>query len=339
MAVVALVGYAGWWAASRVQRSELAEGRGLIRVSADVERQTLARTVTTRGVIGFQGAQPLTAAGSGRVTALRVSTGTIVRPGRRVMEIQGRPMVAVEAARPFFRDLSEGDTGADVRWLQGILRRAGYLSFEPDGTFGSGTKAALESWQEDHGFPDPDGAFRVDDWLVSRWPCRVGQVMVRVGSFVSAGAELFVPTERTPSVSIELTPSDRLLVDRRDPAQVELAATDSTAEGTVTQVGVSPVPEEDGSVLYQGTVSIEGLLEAPEGTEVQVEIVVERAKDVLTVPVASLVSDRDGGAAVKVFHPDDSVATVSVEVGLSEGAWVEIVAGLAGDERVLVAEA
>lgn len=339
LAVLVGLGWGGWWAVSRVQRSDSVDEDRPIRVTAEVEVRTLERTVATRGVAGFLAGEPVTAAGSGRVTAVWVSTGEVVKAGDRVLEIEGRPVVAIKGRRPFFRDLAEGDEGPDVRWLQAILEAEGYLSFEPDGRFGSATEAALEDWQEDHRFPDPDGTFGIDDWLVGDWPRRVGQVMVRVGGFVSPGAELFVPTSRRPSVAIELSPSDRLLVSAGDPALVEVAATASTVEGTVREVGSTPVTKDDGSVVYPGTVALRRGLDAPEGTQVQVTIVVDRAEEVLAVPVASLVSGPDGEPAVRVVRPEGSVETVPVELGLSEGAWVEVRSGLVGDERVLVAEA
>lgn len=337
LAVLAALVWGGWWAVSRVQGSDSVGEGGPIRVTAEVEVRTLERTVSTRGVMGFQADEPVIAAGSGRMTAVWVSTGSVLKAGDRAVEIDGRPMIAVEGSRPLFRDLAAGDEGPDVRWLQAILEAAGYLSIEPDGRFGSATEAALQAWQEDHGVPELDGAFRVDDWLVGHWPQRVGQVMVTTGGFVSPGSKLFVPTARRPSVSIELTPSDRLLVRPGDPARVEVAATGERARGTVEELDVTPVTLDDGSLAYPGSVVLRRGVEAPEGTQVQMTIIVERAEDVLTVPISSLVSDAGGGAAVRVVRSSGSVATVSVELGLSEGAWVEVVSGLSGDERVLVA--
>jgi peptidoglycan hydrolase-like protein with peptidoglycan-binding domain len=338
LAVLAALVVGAWWAVSAMKGSNSANSEDPIRATADVEVRTLERTVVTRGVAGFASAAPMTAAGSGRVTAVWVASGSVVKAGDRILEIEGRPMVAVEGARPLWRDLAEGDSGPDVESLQQVLEASGYLSFDPDGTFGSGTKAALQAWQGDHRFPEPDGMFRVDDWMVGRWPRRVGQVMVRVGEFTNPGSELFVPTDRRPSVSIEMTPSDRLLVSRGDKVRVEVAATGSTARGIIEDLGVTPVTRNDGSTVYKGTVLLKGRLDAPEGTQVPVTIVVDRALDVIAVPVASLVSDDDGGPAVRVVLGSGSVETVSVELGLSEGAWVEVVSGLRGDERVLVAE-
>ncbi|MDQ3914975.1 MAG: peptidoglycan-binding protein [Actinomycetota bacterium] len=336
-AVIAALGWGGWRALSNRQPSGPADGDASVHVTAGVQVRTLERTVATRGVVGYAARETLIAAGSGRVTSVRVSLGSVVESGKRVLEIDGRPAVAVEGSKPLWRDLAIGVVGPDVARLQRVLEADGYLSFAPDGRFGGATRAALEAWQEDHGFPVPDGVLRVDDWLVADWPRRVGQVHVRIGGFVHPGSELLTLTDQDPAVSIELTPSDRLRVRRGDRARVEVAATALTIEGAVRAVEVTPQTLEDGSLVYPGTLVVDEPLDVPQGTQVSVTIIVERAKDVLVVPLASLVSDSEGGPAVVVTRPDGSLETVSIELGLSEGAWTEVVSGLSGDETVLVA--
>lgn len=331
------LGWGGWWAVSRMQPPVSVDEGEPIRVTSRVEVRTLQRTVTTRGVVGFQASEPMVAGGSGRVTGVYVSAGSMVEAEDRILEIEARPMVAMRGSRPLWRDLAVGAEGPDVELLQKGLESLGYLSFEPDGVFGSATKAALQKWQTDHGFPDPDGAFRVDDWLVGKWPRRVGQVMVRASEFVNPGAELFAPSEENPSVTIELTPSDRLRLSRGDPARVEVAATATTVDGVVDELEVTPETRDDGSVFYEGTVVVKEPLDVPEGTQVSVTMIVDRAKEVLAVPLASLVSDADGRPAVQVVSADGAVEAVPVKLGISEGAWVEVVSGLSGDEKVLVA--
>jgi multidrug efflux pump subunit AcrA (membrane-fusion protein) len=311
---------------------------GSLRVTAAVEVRTLQRKVVTRGVLGYGSGDALVAAGGGRVTAVDVSTGSIVKPGEHVLEIEGRPMVAVRATKPLWRDLAAGARGADVVLLQEVLHTAGYLSFDPDGSYGTATVAALRAWQKDHGFPDADGIFRVDDWLVADWPRRVGRVHASVGDFLEQGSELFTVSDNEPFVAIELTPSDRIRVARGDPVRIEVAATGDTVRGRVHQLGLSPQTEEDGSVFYPGKVAPRDALDVPEGAQVGVTIVIERARDVLAVPLASVVADGDGGAAVVVVDPGGSRHTASVELGLSEGAWVEVTSGLSGSESVVVAE-
>lgn len=337
--VLAGLAWAAWWVVSRAELSvESEEASDPIRVTASAETRTLERTVTTRGVFGFGAGRQITAGGQGRVTGVSVSVGSIVKAGDVVLEVEGRPMVAMEGARPLWRDLAQGDRGPDVEILQMVLAEQGYLAFDPDGRFGGATRTGLRAWQEDHGFTEADGEFRIDDWLVDSWPGRIGQIMVATGGFLQPGSPLFSVTGEDPSVSVELIPSDRLRVSPGDSARVEVPATGRMVDGTVDSVEVSPVTLDDESVVYPGTIVIDEDLEAPEGTQVRVTIIVDRAVDVVAVPLASLVSDADGSAAVRVVRADGIVETVPVELGLSEGAWVEIVSGLDGDEQVLVAE-
>lgn len=337
-AVMTALGWGGWRALSSRQPSGSADGDDPVRATAEVQVRTLERTVATRGVVGYALRETVIAAGSGRVTSVRVSPASVVESGKRVFEINGRPAVAVEGSTPLWRDLAIGAVGPDVALLQRVLEADGYLSFAPDGRFGDGTRAALEAWQEDHGFPIPDGVLRVNDWLVADWPRRVGQVHARIGGFVNPGSELLTLTGRDPAVSFELTPSDRVRVKRGDRARVEVAATAQTIQGAVREVEITPKTLEDGSLVYPGTLVVDERLDVPQGTQVSVTIIVERAKDALVVPLASLVSDGEGGPAVVVTRRDGSLETVSVELGLSEGAWAEVVSGLSGDETVVVAQ-
>lgn len=336
-AVIAALAWGGWQVVSGMQQSGSAGEEAPVRVTVQVRVRTLERTVATRGVVRYPLRETLVAAGNGRVTSVRASVGFVVQDGERILEIDGRPVVAVMGSKPLWRDLAVGASGPDVAMLQEFLEAEGYLSFAPDGRFGSATQAALKAWQEDRGYPVPDGVLQVGDWLVADWPRRVGQVHVRVGGFVHPGAEIVALTEQDPSVSLELTPSDRLRVRRGDRARIEVAATALTVGGTVREVDVTPETREDGSLVYPGTVVVDELLDVPEGTQVSVTIIVDRAKDVLVVPLASLVSDDEGSAAVVVVRRDGSLETVSVELGLSEGAWAEVVSGLSGDEIVVVA--
>ncbi|WP_181034338.1 peptidoglycan-binding protein [Arthrobacter sp. GMC3] len=59
-----------------------------------------------------------------------------------------RPVVIAEGKVPAFRDLSEGDEGADVALLQAFLRSNTFFAGDPDGKFGYGTRAAVQAWQK-----------------------------------------------------------------------------------------------------------------------------------------------------------------------------------------------
>ena len=66
----------------------------------------------------------------------------------------------------------------------------------------------------------------------------------------------------------------------------------------------------------------------------QVRLALEQREAALALPAAG-VQYGDGGAFVFVAGPGDVARRTPVQTGLSVGGWVEIVAGLRGDERVV----
>lgn len=309
---------------------------GQVRATAAVERRTLEDAIIVRGIAGYPTTGTLIAKAAGLVTSIDVEAGSTVEAGTTILSVDGRAMVAVEGDTPFWRELQEGASGADVAQLQSILEAAGLGPGTNEGTFDAETTAALTTWQAEHGYAAPDGVLRLNDMVTGTWPRRVGAVTVRQASFVDPGTELLSYSTNEPAVSIELLPSDRLRVSPGLPARVELEATGSTVSGELAEVASEPVVREDGSLLYPGRVVLDEALGAPEGTQVRVALIVDRVEDVLTIPLAALISDGSGSTAVRVAQ-QNSTEVVPVEIGLSEGAWVEVISGLMGDERVVVA--
>ena len=92
----------------------------------------------------------------------------------------------------------------------------------------------------------------------------------------------------------------------------------------------------DGSERYEGVIETSESLDAVDGANVNVDVTREEKIDVITVPVAAVLQDGQGNDVVRVVLSDGTTAQVQVEVGLSEGAFVEITDGLTGNELVLV---
>uniref|UniRef100_A0AAU2JQH9 Peptidoglycan-binding protein n=1 Tax=Streptomyces sp. NBC_00049 TaxID=2903617 RepID=A0AAU2JQH9_9ACTN len=129
-------------------------------LTALVENRVLTSSVITRGqVVAGQTVEviPQVTAGEGAarpvITKMGVRPGDTVRAGQVLMEVSGRPVFALEGGLPVYRDLSPGATGDDIKQLQNALRALGHSS-APDaaGTFGSGTKAALNSFYKAAGY-------------------------------------------------------------------------------------------------------------------------------------------------------------------------------------------
>ncbi|MDW5327202.1 peptidoglycan-binding protein [Plantactinospora sp. KLBMP9567] len=151
---------AGLAASSMIQSPQQAvadaRGPGPTVLTAEVEHRTLTDTVIIRGsVAGSRTVEVQPATVEGRtpiVTAVRIKVGASVAAGDVVMEVSGRPIIALPGVKPAYRDLLPGSKGEDVRQLQAALRSLGYKPGKLDGVFGPGTKNALADFYVDLGF-------------------------------------------------------------------------------------------------------------------------------------------------------------------------------------------
>jgi hypothetical protein len=94
------------------------------------------------------------------VTRIDVRSGDAVRPGRALLEVSGRPVIALRGTLPVYRNLKPGTEGDDVTQLQKALADTGHpVAGDPAGLFGPGTKSALTALYRSIGY-DPLPAAR-----------------------------------------------------------------------------------------------------------------------------------------------------------------------------------
>jgi hypothetical protein len=128
-------------------------------LTAPVVREILKQTVVVRGRVtagGFVVATPTSAQGANAliVTQTPKKVGDPVRPGDVLIQVSGRPVIALPGGTPAYRDLKPGDRGNDVAELRAALRSLGYSDGDPNGYFGADTKAALTRMYQALGY-DP----------------------------------------------------------------------------------------------------------------------------------------------------------------------------------------
>ncbi|MFD3537150.1 peptidoglycan-binding protein [Streptomyces sp. NPDC058664] len=133
-------------------------------ITAPVEYRTLASSVILRGtVVAGQSVEitpgGTTEGGSPTVSKLPLKAGEQVRAGRLLVEISGRPVIALQGTVPLYRDLKPGAQGSDVGRLQDALHRLGHSTSPDDrGRFGEGTKSAVTALYDALGYePLPVG--------------------------------------------------------------------------------------------------------------------------------------------------------------------------------------
>ncbi|MEV0746319.1 peptidoglycan-binding protein [Streptomyces sp. NBC_00184] len=132
-------------------------------LTAAVEHRVLVSSVITRGQVRagqtVNVAPQVSAGDEGAagavITKLAVGAHEVLRSGRLLMEVSGRPVFVLRGGLPVYRDLRPGSEGEDVEQLQKALRELGHPTTpDADGTFGAGTKAALGSFYASIGY-DP----------------------------------------------------------------------------------------------------------------------------------------------------------------------------------------
>ncbi|MCW2614510.1 MAG: efflux transporter, family, subunit, partial [Frankiales bacterium] len=168
-----------------------------------------------------------------------------------------------------------------------------------------------------------------------------------VGTAVSSGAPLLTVTDLGGlTVTAEVDETDVLLVEPGTPAVVEVdAVPDAQYTATVRAVDVSPTASSGGGVTYRvrlelgaGTVSGEGPAPAPRpGMSAVVDLQVRTAKGAIAVPSASVV--RDSGRDAVFVVEQGRVVRREVRLGAQGDDLVEVLAGLAPGNRVVVRDA
>lgn len=159
--VVATVLLAAGWAAASVLQSPAQREASVTAptagpVFATVTEGTLSRSLDFTGVVGPSSSTDLTLsagpdAALSVVTAKPVESGSSLRSGDLLTEVNGRPVFIVTSQFPFYRDMGVGDSGPDVRALQEMLLGRGFEN-AVDGVFGSGTEGAVSRWFASAGY-------------------------------------------------------------------------------------------------------------------------------------------------------------------------------------------
>lgn len=117
-------------------------------LTAAVQSEVLAQQVVVRGTVTAGASIQITPTAAQGASALVVTgeplaAGASISAGQVIVQVSGRPVIALPGATPAYRDLKPGDQGADISELQASLRSLGYVDPDPSGAFGVGTKTAV----------------------------------------------------------------------------------------------------------------------------------------------------------------------------------------------------
>jgi peptidoglycan hydrolase-like protein with peptidoglycan-binding domain len=294
--------------------------------TATVARGDLTQTDQVNGTLDYGDTTTVTARGSGVITWLPASGATITR-GHPAYKVDNLPVPLFYGNLPLYRQLASGVSGDDVKEFEQNLYALGYRGFTVDSDYTSATASAVKQWQSDLGLTET-GTVPPGQVVVAAGALRVATVKASVGD--PASGQVFTYTGTGRVVTIPLDVAKQGYVHKGVKATVTLP-NGTDVDGTVTDVGNVATPpssdngNSDSNATIDVTVSIANqsalgtLVSAP----VDVTLVSDEAKNVLSVPVAALVALSEGGYGVQVVE-GSTTRYVAVKTGMFADGKVEI---------------
>lgn len=331
--LVVLAAGAGWWAA----RLAIGPDRDAIpqsddTITAEVVTAAVGRSINV-SVTLQQPVAPLAANSlTGVVTAVQPAGTYPV--GELLYAVAGTPVRVVGGAVPFYRDLSRGAVGEDVRQLQAALFELGLTSAAQTGTFSAATETAVRAWQRASGVP-VTGVIRLGELIASPTMPAALQLgeEIRLGAVLSGGEDAVLARTGEQRFEIvvsedqaRLIPSDAAVIVRFDDlawnALIAQTAVDEDGNTVLTLVGVDGGPvcmDECAALPGDAQLTLPG------------EVIVVPEVSGPAVPSAAVLADPDGGTYVRLANGERVGVTV-----LGSGQGLAVVEGLLPGQVVLV---
>ena len=302
---------------------EASETSGTVEATGKITRGDVIQTETYDGTIGYAEARPVVNQSTGTLTRVP-ETGTVIGRGEVLYRVNNEPVVLLLGDLPLYRTLAEGVEGKDVRQLEQNLKALGYADdITVDNEFTDGTGEAVEDFREDYGLPEGE-SINVGDIVFQPTAVRISGTTVEVGGQVGPGASPVEVTSTAKQVTATLDSVD----DTTEGATVSVELPD----GTRTRGTVESIEESAAGADAESTVTAEISLKNQKAAaewdtgDVDVDVEVARATNVLVAPVTSLVALAEGGYAVRLVDDtaEQGYRLVAVQPGLFSDERVEV---------------
>lgn len=153
----------------------------------------------------------------------------------------------------------------------------------------------------------------------------------------SGGAAIVVADLGNMFVEAELDENDYAAVTVGMPVEMLVDALEGESlEGTVTALAPVGLVDGNGIVSYALTAELDPAgTRAAAGMSVRLDIIIERAADVLVIPNEA-VRMEDGKQVVDILDDSGAVRTAHVTLGMTDGRNVEVTDGLESGQRVVL---
>lgn len=320
-----------------------------------VETRVLSTNVVTRGTGRYGtprdlGLVPSILTVEQKVVTFLPDLGHEATEGDVLLTASGRPLIILEGSSPAFRDLGPGLVGDDVAQLEAALDRLGFDPGPVDGTYDTGTEAAVRRLYEAVGYAP---AVATDSQLAELGSPASA---IHAGSRLTAGVlvaadEIYFTTSLPVRVTEVLTeigqPIEGPILTITD-ANVAIDGSVPIEQSSLIKVGMAvAIDEPDLGVSATGIIS--RVAEGPgtdgvDGFHVYFEVTVDDAAPnlinasvrltipiestdaaVLVVPITAVNLATDGSSIVHVNRAG-TLEPVKIQPGLSAQGFVEVTA-------------
>ena len=256
--------------------------------------------------------QSITSRATGTVSETLCTPGQTVESGKRLLSVDGKPVIALHTDTPLYREIGTGDTGPDVLALQRELARLGYNA-EGNGTYGWRTANGVNQMLSQAGESKPDGRIGPDDvaWLPQTTA---------------------TPTQCTAGLNTSLTNGTEVMKTGGQLTAITFPTPASLREGkrTFTLFGVKTSIEADDTGKIYGRISERKFLDQVQasdgykttladqgGKKPTATLALEQPLDAIKVPPSAITGQNGTHACVS---PDGKKAVPVTVIGSALGA-------------------
>ncbi|MEM9135146.1 MAG: peptidoglycan-binding protein [Actinomycetota bacterium] len=291
LAVLAAV--IGWVAGQRIQSpAEMAANAAPPAASlltVPVELALLEQAVVIRGTVSPSDETSIVATsvdGVQVVTAMPKAAGDPVEEGDVLVEVGGRPVIALQGDLPAFRDLVPGLRGPEIRQFEEALVRLGYDPGVVDDEYSAKTAAAVDRLYRDRGYEAPEA----DDALADAVDLAESAVQTADDELAAAQAALSGAEGGSSPPTTSAPTASRLQQVRAEAARAKAAAAEATRNAERAY-------EDARTAYYSGVGTFDDLLDAA------------RAVDAARQAEAAVIAEQD--ELVRRAEQNASVATTT----------------------------
>jgi hypothetical protein len=308
--------------------------------------------------ISSDGTLEYTTPGGSEYTVVNQASGTFSRlpragavfsRGQVLYRVSDDPVILLYGNTPVYRALSEGNSGPDVRELNGNLVALGYATpsqLDPTSDYFSyETRDALERSQHELG-EDETGSLSEGQAVFLPGQARISTVNAILGTSARPGSTVMEATSTSRQVVVNVDASEQSEIKVGD--QVEITLPDGqTTPGMASSIGTvasSPASNSSSPGSSSPTLPVYIALEHPRAAgnldqaPVTVEITTGEVRHALFVPVDALLAFSGGGYTVETVGAHGVHKLVAVTLGTFDDAAgnVQIIGEVQAGERIVV---